>query len=188
MKKRFSIQYNAPVTLTLALISLGVLLLGYVTDGASTLRLFCVYRSPLTDPLTYPRFFTHILGHSGISHYAGNMTLLLVLGPGLEERYGSRTILWTVLATAFISGLLQWLLFPGTALMGASGIVFMMVLMASLGGSRGDGIPLTLILVFLIYVGREIYDGVTVSDNISHLTHIIGGCCGAVMGLGLRKR
>lgn len=182
------IQYNAPTTLTFALISFLVLLIGQATDGASTMKYFCVYRSSLTDILTYPRFFTHVLGHSNFAHYAGNMTLLLVLGPALEERYGSLTMFWTILATAFISGLIQWLLFPGSALLGASGIVFMMILMSSLGGSRGRGIPLTLILVFIIYIGGEIVDGVTLADNVSHLTHIIGGLCGAVIGVGLRRR
>lgn len=185
--KRTLIQYNAPTTLTFALLSLVVLGLGALTKGASTLRFFCVYRSPLTDWLTYPRFFTHVLGHSSFPHYAGNITLMLVLGPPLEERYGSRTLLWTILATAFISGLAQWLLFPSTALLGASGIVFMMILMSSLGGARGRGIPLTLILVFAIYVGGEIYDAVTARDNVSQLAHIIGGCCGAGFGLWLRK-
>lgn len=182
------IQYNAPTTLTFALISFLVLLIGQATDGASTMKYFCVYRSSLTDILTYPRFFTHVLGHSNFAHYAGNMTLLLVLGPALEERYGSLTMFWTILATAFISGLIQWLLFPGSALLGASGIVFMMILMSSLGGSRGRGIPLTLILVFIIYIGGEIVDGVTLADNVSHLTHIVGGLCGAVIGVGLRRR
>lgn len=188
MKRKFAIQYNAPVTLTFSLISLGVLILSRLTGGKSDLALFSVYRSSLLDPLTYPRFFTHVLGHSGLAHYSGNIMLLLVLGPGLEERYGSRTILETVAVTAFISGLLHWLLFPGTALLGASGVVFMMILMASLGGSRGDGIPLTLILVFLLYVGGEIWTAVTVQDNISQLTHIVGGVCGAVMGVALRKK
>ena len=182
------IQYNAPTTLTFALISFLVLLIAQATDGASTLKYFCVYRSSLTDVLTYPRFFTHVLGHSNFAHYAGNMTLLLVLGPALEERYGSLTMFWTILATAFLSGLIQWLLFPGSALLGASGIVFMMILMSSLGGSRGRGIPLTLILVFIIYIGGEIVDGVTLADNVSHLTHIVGGLCGAVIGVGLRRR
>ena len=63
----------------------------------------------------------------------------------------------------------------------------MMILMASLGGMRSGGIPLTLILVFAIYVGQEIVSAVTAVDNVSHLTHIIGGICGAVMGVGLRK-
>ena len=188
-KKRSNalIQYNAPTTLNFALISFLVLVLHYATRGDSTTKLFCVYRSPLTDLLTYPRFFTHVLGHSSFAHYSGNITLMLVLGPTLEERYGSRTMLLSIIFTAFISGALQWLLFPGVALLGASGIVFMMILMASLGGMRSGGIPLTLILVFAIYVGQEIVSALTATDNISHLTHIIGGICGAVIGVGLRK-
>ncbi len=187
-KKQHSlIQYNAPTTLNFALVSFLVLILHLATRGKSTSSLFCVYRSPLTDLLTYPRFFTHVLGHSSFAHYAGNITLMLVIGPTLEERYGSRTILLSIIFTAFISGLLQWILFPGTALLGASGIVFMMILMASLGGMRSGGIPLTLVLVFAIYIGQEIVSAVNATDNISHLTHIIGGICGAVIGVGLRK-
>ncbi len=186
-KKPGLIQYNAPTTLNFALAAFAVLIFHYATRGASTTKLFCVYRSSLRDLLTYPRFFTHVLGHSSFSHYSGNITLMLVLGPTLEERYGSRTILLAILFTAFISGLLQWFLFPGAALLGASGIVFMMILMASLGGMRSGGIPLTLILVFVIYVGQEVVSAFTVADNVSHLTHIIGGICGAVIGVGLRK-
>ena len=186
-KPRHLLQYNAPTTLNFALISFVVLVLHLATRGESTTKFFCVYRSPLSDLLTYPRFFTHVLGHSSFAHYSGNITLMLVLGPTLEERYGSRTILVGMLLTALISGVLQWLLFPGVALLGASGIVFMMILMASLGGMRSGGIPLTLILVFVIYVGGEISAAITSADNISHLTHIIGGICGAVIGVGLRK-
>ncbi|MBQ9412556.1 MAG: rhomboid family intramembrane serine protease [Oscillospiraceae bacterium] len=188
MKRRnLVIQYNAPVTLTFALLSFGVLVLHWVTNGVSTSRVFSVYRSSLGDILTYPRFFLHVLGHGSLAHYSGNITLMLVLGPGLEERYGSQNILWAMTVTAFVSGLLHWLFFPGTALLGASGIVFMMILMASLGGSRGGGIPLTLILVFVVYIGGELYDGLTLRDNISQLTHVVGGICGAVLGILLRR-
>ena len=79
------------------------------------------------------------------------------------------------------------LFFPGTALMGASGIVFMMIIISSLGGMRG-GIPITLILVFVIYIGGEIYNGITTNDNISQITHIVGGIIGAIMGIGMRAR
>ena len=190
MKKKRShslIQYNAPTTLNFALVSFVVLILHYATRGSSTMKLFSVYRSPLSDLLTYPRFFLHVLGHSSFAHYSGNIMMMLVIGPTLEERYGSRTILAAAAITAFISGLIQWIAFPGTALLGASGIVFMMILMASLGGMHSGGIPLTLILVFAIYIGQEVVAAVTQSDNISQLTHIIGGVCGAVIGVGLRK-
>lgn len=188
MKRRKIIfQYNAPTTLTFALIALGALILGHFTNGASTYKYFCVYRASLVDPLTYLRFFTHVLGHADISHYTNNIILMLVLGPTLEERYGSRTILLTIVITAFVAGLIQWICFPNTALLGASGIVFMMIIMASLGGMRGGGIPLTLVFVFLVYVGGEIYDGLVLSDNISQLTHIVGGICGAVLGICIRR-
>ena len=137
MKKKYKlIQYNAPTTLNFALISFVVLVIGIATRGASTMKFFCVFRSPLTDVWTYPRFFSHVLGHSSFSHYAGNITLMLVLGPTLEERYGSNTMLRAIVITAFISGVLQWLLFPGAALLGASGIVWPRSAVCAVAASR----------------------------------------------------
>ena len=92
-----------------------------------------------------------------------------------------------IVATAFLSGLVQFLCFPGTALLGASGIVFMLIILSSLAGAEKGRIPLTLILVYVIYIGGEIADGVLQADNVSQLTHIIGGTCGAVFGLSLRR-
>ncbi len=189
MKRRKIIfLYNAPATLTFALISLCALLLGHFTGGAATVKYFCVYHSSLADPLTYLRFFTHVLGHADLEHFTNNIILMLVLGPTLEERYGSRTVLFTIVFTAFVSGLVQWIFFPQTALLGASGIVFMMIIMASLGGMRGGGIPLTLVFVFVVYVGGEIYNGLVLSDNISQMTHVVGGICGAVLGIWIRRK
>ena len=181
------LQYNAPVVLTFSLLSLGALIFGMLTGGGSTRLLFCVYRAPLTDPLTYVRMFTHVLGHANYTHFIGNIMLLLVIGPPLEEKYGSRRLLGCVVLTALISGLVQFLLFPGSALLGASGIVFMCILLSSLSGMHGGAIPLTLILVAVFYLGGEWIDAVTVQDNVSHLTHIVGGLCGAILGFAMRK-
>lgn len=181
------ISYNSPVILSFALLSLAALLLDRLTDGASNLRLFCVYRAPLSDPLAWPRFILHVLGHADWTHYMNNILMLLVIGPPVEERYGSRGLLLSILATAFISGLAQWLFFPGTGLLGASGIVFMLIVMASLSGMRTGEIPLTFILVLLLYLGGEIMSGLFTKDNISQLIHIIGGLCGAVFGFVLRR-
>ena len=181
------IQYNSPLILTFALISLAALVLGIFTNGASTALLFSVYRSPLRDPFTWLRFVGHVLGHSGYEHYISNMTLLLVIGPPLEERYGGEALLECMAATAVISGAVQFLCFPGTALLGASGIVFMLIILSSISGATQGRIPLTLILVYLIYVGGEIVSGLTQPDNISQLTHIIGGLCGAFLGITMRR-
>ena len=185
MKVLRRIHYNSPVVLTFALLSLIVLICGRLTGGQLTTKLFCVYRSPLSDMLTYPRLFLHILGHSGYEHYIQNMLLLLIVTPPLEEKYGGKSLLMAILITAFISGVIQWAVFPGQALLGASGIVFMMIIMSSLAGMRDKSIPLTLILVAIFYLGREVLDGLFKDDNISQITHIIGGVCGAAIGYAL---
>lgn len=188
MKRGIKLQYNSPVVLTFALVSLGALILGQLTGGRSDVLLFSVYRSSLADPLTYPRFVFHVLGHMNYAHYIGNMMMVLVVGPPLEEKYGSRCLFWAIFLTAAVSGMVQWLFFPSTALLGASGIVFMMIVMSSLSGMRDGYIPITLILVLILYVGGEIVDGVVLSDNVSQLTHIIGGICGAFLGISMRRQ
>ncbi len=177
------ISYNSPAVLTFAGLSLLALILGKITGDITTVKLFSVYRASLADPLTYPRFFLHVLGHASYSHFIGNILLVLVLGPQLEERYGSAPLIEAMAGTALISGLVQFIFFPGTALLGASGIVFMMIIMSSITGARKGTVPLTMILVFILYIGGEIMDGLFTKDNVSQITHIIGGICGAVFGL-----
>lgn len=188
MKRRYiRLHYNSPVVLTFAIASFCVLLLDYMTGGVSTYKCFSVYRAPLTDFWTYPRFVLHVLGHSGYSHYIGNMMMILVVGPPLEEKYGSKPLFWAIFLTALVSGMVHFLFFPKTALMGASGIVFMMIAMSSLAGMRDGSIPITLILVLTLYIGGEIVDGFVLQDNVSQLTHIVGGVCGALLGLSMRR-
>ena len=176
------IGYNAPVTLTFALLAIAVLVIGMITKDASTKLLFCVYRSRFSFAFVI-RLFGHTLGHSGWSHLFNNMSLFLLLGPGIEERYGSRNFLEMILITALVSGLVFIAFSSNSALLGASGLVFMMIIVTSSSCWKDGKIPLTMILVILIYLGEEIYTGVTATDNISQLTHIVGGVCGVLFGL-----
>ena len=186
-KATIKLQYNSPVVLSFALVSLVVLWFDIFTGGRSSYALFSVYRSSFSEVGTYLRFFLHVLGHVDYAHYLGNMMFILVLGPPLEERYGSRPLFWAIFLTAMVSGMIHWLFFGQTVLMGASGIVFMMIAMASLSGMKNGCIPITLVLVLLLYLGGEIVDGMTLKDNISQLSHIVGGICGALLGISMRK-
>jgi len=181
------IRYNSPVVLTFVLISLIVLVLDFLTDGLTTGLLFCTYRTSPLDPLAYVRMFGHVLGHAGLQHYIGNMTLILVLGPMLEEKYGSKNLLFAIAITAVVSALVHGLVSEG-ALLGASGIVFMMIMLSSLTGMKSGSVPLTMILVAVVYIGGEIIDGIMNRDSISQLTHIVGGICGTVIGFAMAKK
>ena len=106
------IDYNAPVVLTFAIASFVVLLLGYATNGWTTMTFFYVYRSSFFDPLTFIRMFGHVLGHANLAHYANNMLLLLLLGPMLEEKYGSKNLVILISLTALVTGIINTLFFP----------------------------------------------------------------------------
>ena len=181
------VQNNAPVTLTFALISLGALILSRMDGGWANAHLFSVYRCAWGDLLALPRLFLHVLGHANYSHYLNNMLLILALGPGLEDKYGSRSLLLCILITAFITGVAQMLLFPGTAVLGASGIAFMMIVLSSMAGMREGKIPLTTLLILVIYLGGEVLNGLFRKDNISQLSHILGGLCGGEFGFLLSR-
>lgn len=188
MKRRFKITFNAPVVLTFVIICFFVTLAGVLTGGKSTYALFSTYHSSLVNPLTYLRFFTYVFGHSGWSHFIGNASYLLLLGPMLEEKYGSKQLIEVIVVTALVTGIINYIFFWNVALCGASGIVFAFILLASFTGFKEGEIPLTFLLVAAIYIGQQVYDGVMVQDNISNMGHIIGGLVGAVIGYELNKQ
>lgn len=169
-----------------SLVSLLALILSQLTNGVSNRLVFSVYRSSLS-PLFIVRLFMHVLGHSSFQHYVSNIALILALGPIVEERWGSIRVLIMFAITAVISGIFHLVFGPNTMLLGASGIVFMLIFLASTAGAPHGEIPLTLIAVCVLYVTQEITAGLFSADNISHTTHIIGGLCGAFLGLFLHK-
>ena len=98
------------------------------------------------------------------------------------------TILFAMMAiTAFVTGAVNILLFPGMMLLGASGIAFMLIILSSLVNLQRGRIPITFILVVCIFIGQEVFLGISVRDNISRLGHIAGGICGAGMGYYINR-
>ena len=176
------IQFNAPVIITYTLICFVVLMFGYATGGKSTLHVFTCYRTELSDPMMYVRTFTYVFGHKDMSHFFNNFSLIVLVGPMLEEKYGSKKMLIMMAVTALVGGVAN-LLLTTSGLLGASGIVFLFIVVASCTSVKSGSIPLTLILVVVIYIGQEIVTGITANDSVSQLTHILGGACGVFFGL-----
>lgn len=184
---RRKITFNAPATLTFGIICLISFLLGQMTSERSTHLLFMTYRSSLMTPMTWVRFFTHVCGHANWSHLIGNMSYILLLGPLLEEKYGSGKIVRIIFVTAFVTGIINYAFFPMSGLLGASGVVFAFILLSSFTSFKDGEIPVTFILVAFIYLGQQVYDGIFVQDNVANFAHIIGGLVGAVVGFSTKK-
>ena len=175
------LDYNAPVSLTFTIICVAVFILNTVLGGALTQ--FITLSPPfhfnrMTD---YLSLFTYTVGHSSVEHLLGNFTLFLLIGPVIEEKYGSQKLMIMMAVTALITAILN-LCFFSTGLMGASGLVFMLIVLASFANAKEGHIPVTFIAILALYLGREVYD-IFKSDHISHSAHLIGGFCGGLFGL-----
>jgi membrane associated rhomboid family serine protease len=175
------LDYNAPTVLTFALLSAAVMVASNATGGTVGLYFFSTQPGmSWTDITTYFRLFSHVLGHANWEHLFGNFSIILLIGPLLEEKYGSRAVLIMIIVTALITSLLNNFLFT-TGLMGASGVVFMMILLSSFANLKQGHLPLTFVIIVVLYLGREIYQSFA-ADNISQFAHILGGVCGSIFG------
>ena len=181
-KSRYGIDFNAPFILGMTGVSLAALIVDLVTDGDMVI-LFAAYRTSVVDPMQYLRLFTHVLVHADLGHYAGNFMMILAIGPMVEEKYGSGRLCLITVITALITGLINIIFFPSRAVIGASGVVFMLILMASFTNIRQGRLPITVPLVALLYIGNEIMMGLFTVSNVSRISHIAGGLCGACFGI-----
>ena len=183
---RFRIRYNAPAVLSFALLAMLILLLDSTLLPRLARRYFAVGGSVNWSSLgDWFRLFSHPLGHGSWGHLLANLTFILLLGPILEEKYGSRAMLFTLLVTALVTGLLNVLLFD-TGLMGASGIVFMLIVLASIVDIRSREIPLSFLLVAVLFLGGEIVQAFR-GDDVSQMALIVGGAIGAVIGFAAKR-
>jgi rhomboid protease GluP len=181
------IRYNSPVILTFTIASTVILLLDGALGHGLTPRYFIVYPDFDGSALSFIRLMTHVLGHKNWAHLVGNFVFILLIGPILEEKYRSGPLLLMLLITALTTGILNVLLFP-TALMGASGIVFMLIILSSFTNFRAGEVPITFILIVVLFLTKELTDIFT-NDDVSQFAHIIGGICGSAFGfLIIRSR
>lgn len=175
------IGFNAPVTLILTFCALAASALNVMSAGETQRHFFSVY-GPLAmeDPFSLLRLIAYPLGHASWAHFTGNFSIILLVSPLVEGTYGSVRLAVMILVTTLVTGIVHAVCFP-SALMGASGIAFMMILLGSLANSRRGSIPLTFVLVCLFYLGNELM-AVFRDDNISQLAHLLGACCGSLFG------
>ena len=186
-RKRVKLAVNAPAILTFVAVCIAVQLINIITKGASNAAVFSVYRSSLLNPLTYLRCVCHVFGHADWNHLISNLMYILILGPMIEEKYGTSNTVFVMAVTAVITGIFNMAFFPGVRLLGASGIVFTFILISSITTTKDDAIPVTFILVALLYIGQQIYQGIFEKNNISQMAHIVGGVVGSVLGFIMQK-
>ncbi|MFP4139358.1 MAG: rhomboid family intramembrane serine protease [Phycisphaerae bacterium] len=179
---KLRIRYNAPVLLTFSLVALAVHVIDATAVPGLTGRWFTLPGwFDWTHAPNYLRLVTYTLGHSDWEHLLGNLPIVLLLGAFVEDKYGSRDILAMTLVTALVAAVLNALLFE-SGLRGASGVVFMLIVLASLGNVRRGELPLTFVLVAGFFLAGEILAS-RQPDRTAQWAHMVGGVVGGVFGL-----
>jgi membrane associated rhomboid family serine protease len=193
MKNRLHLSYNAPVTLTFSIICTLVLVICLYLPVKVFPAFFTAPSCQGTptafnwkSPFDYMRLFLYVFGHADWNHLLSNLSFIMLLGPLMEERYGSGMLFLMFLMTTFITGAINATCIP-TPMHGASGIVFMLILLASFTTINRNEIPLSFIAVLAIYLGRELY-AAPHTQNIATIAHIAGGLCGSLFGFLVSPR
>lgn len=177
------LEYNSPLILTFTLIAAAVMIVDTVFSGFTTSLFAFRGTFDFSAPLDYFRLFSYTAGHAGWAHLLGNFAIILLIGPILEEKYGAKDLLFMMAVTALVSSTLSILLFDNGGL-GASGIVFMLIMLSSFANFRAGTIPMTFVLVALLWLGQEVVNALS-NDNISQFGHIVGGIVGGLFGFKL---
>lgn len=134
------------------------------------------------------RLFTHVLMHGSREHLMGNMVNVLLVGPACERSFGSFALLKIILWTASASGAAHVLFSRASHYgLGASGIVFMLILLNSLLSARAGRVPLTFIIQVVLWCWQEVVSQFQCSmgtrcDGISHIAHLSGALVGTAAG------
>ena len=177
-------DYNAPVILTYFFICLIILIIDKIMRGKFSTMFFSSGRNDsLLNPLTYFKLVSHSLGHSNWDHLYSNFLKILLIGPLIEEKYGSYQLLIMMIITSLIIGIINRL-FSKNRIRGASGIAYMLIVLCSFVNIEDGKIPLTLVLILLFFVVDEIINLLRrKKDGVSHLGHVTGAICGLILGI-----
>lgn len=178
------LDYNAPIILTYFFICLIILIIDKLCKRKCSKTFFTTYkRDSLRNPLTYFKLISHSLGHLDWDHLYSNFIKILLIGPLIEEKYGSINLLIALALTSLIIGIVNKLFGKG-GILGASGIAYMLILLSSFVNMENGKIPITLTLIILFFVVDEVIKLLRrEKDGVSHLGHITGAICGIVFGL-----
>src|SRR5690606_34266669 len=178
------ITFNSPFVLTFELLATFVLIISLSAGGPMqilTLNGNFDFRSWQS----YVGLFLYPLSHAGVTHLVSNFSIILLIAPLLEKQYGWQKLLIISIITTLVIGVTHIIL-SDQGLIGASGLVFLYIVLASLVNASNKEVPLTFILVVCMFLGQEILNSFK-EDHISQLAHIGGGVMAIVFRYVLKS-
>ena len=160
--------------------NIGIFFLQNTMDWV-TMQMIFVPRLILIRPWT---IFTYMFLHAGLMHLAFNMLGLFFFGPRVEERLGSRNFLMLYVISGLTGALASLITAPGSAVLGASGAVFGVMLAFAwfwpdMPIHIWGIIPVPARMLVILTTVFSLWSGLGgVRSNVAHFAHL-GGYLGA---------
>ncbi len=181
------ISYDAPVTLTFVIVCVILFLLNtYVIKNGAVGKVLASPTSTsgsfpfiVSQPLSYLRLFLYIFGSDNILFLFSNLYLIMLLGPAMEERYGSVIIGIMIFVSALFSGVLN-ACFSSKSLIGALPVASMILFLNVFNSFLKKKLPLSFVLIIALFVSLEAYCRV---NAIHFIICMAGGLCGSLFAL-----
>lgn len=186
-KFKINILFDSPVTTTFSVLAVLLFIIDSFIVKGKLSALFLTaptvaegaFAFNAADPLSYLRIIFHVFGSNNCSLLISNLIIISLLGPILEEKYGSVIIGIMMLLSSLLSGVLAGC-FCKTGISGADSIVFMMVLLNSYLSVSKKKIPLSSVIVLVLFIWGQFYADKS-NGLIGLLVNVAGGLCGSLL-------
>ncbi len=183
---RPKIRCNAPTTIAFILICTVILAVETIFHTELIAYFFTTggaHKSPApfnaAYAFDYARLFLHVFGNSDRLHFISEAVFILLLGPSAEEKYGSFLLVLMLAVAAAFSGVLNACFSP-IPLTGSGTAAFLLAFLFLFSTRKKNEVPLSYILIFILYAGKIIAD-IQTQRNIIPLIQIAGGLCGSLL-------
>jgi membrane associated rhomboid family serine protease len=173
------LQVDSPLILSFASACIFVQAFSPLMPGLKQ-SLFAVSKCPALSPAGAFSIFGQVVGHSDWGHLRGNLLLLLLVGHACESALGPVRLTKIFACTSVASSLTHILLGPTNSVqLGASGVVFALILLNSCLERKEGEIPLTFVLTGALWLGREL--GIA-KAGVASSAHLVGAAVGTFFG------
>lgn len=180
---------DSPVVLGFGFLCMLLYALDLIIPGDVQKMLGCPHAFQPYRPTHWVRTVTHVFAHSSLPHIKGNMGMLMLVGPSVENEFGSENLAKIMLAVAVSSWFAHVLAGRENSVqLGASGVVFALILLNSLVSATVGTVPLSFVITAIIWVSEELYLLFFGKDGVSHHAHLTGAIVGTLAGYYIHRQ
>ena len=193
-KNSFIFIFDSPVVLVFSVVSTVIFISDLILKLNLSEKIFecpgakSVPAFDFKSALSYVKLVIYPFGGENSTSFFLNIGFILLLGPVLEERYGSIMLALMIFITSLVGGVLTACV-STFGISGCGGIVFMMIILSVLSVFIKKQLPVSWIFIFALYLAFSLFSGKKISgfmpfmqNNVPVFIQLASGICGSLFG------